>query len=93
MKLKPLGKRFYRYKVLSVISFIGLFVFSRIIPWYVGFCTSLVGAVIFPALYIDIAIDAYTIRYGLNGEKGPNPFWIYEPGDPEYEDEKILQDD
>ena len=40
-----------------------------------------------------IAIDAYTIRYGLNGEKGPNPFWIYEPGDPEYEDEKILQDD
>ena len=92
MKLKPFAKWYNFYVYLFFISILGIYICAN-----ERFET--VGGFFFIALIISgsrifgMSIDAEVKKYGLFGRRcGADPYYEYEPGDPEYEKEKRWQD-
>lgn len=93
MKLKPLGKKLALYRALVVAGLVGLAV-SFHFDWVGVFWVCVLCVIWCGARVCDIALDANFAKYGLWGYRcGPDLLVEYEPGDVEFEREKVWQSD
>lgn len=93
MKLTPLGEKLAIYDSILLLSIAGI-VISALFGWGIAvFVCIAVGLVSFVRFW-DIGKEADLAKYGFFGlRRGPDILHKYEPGDEEYEDEKIFYDD
>ena len=93
MKLKPLGKKLAFYRLLVMVGVIGLTVTFRF-EWVGAFWVCVFCVVWGLSRVWGIALDANITKYGLWGRRcGPDMLVEYEPGDVEFEREKVWQND
>lgn len=93
MKLTPLGEKLAIYDSILLLSIAGI-VISALSGWGIAvFVCIAVGLVSFVRSW-DIGKEADLAKYGFFGlRRGPDILHKYEPGDEEYEGEKIFYDD
>lgn len=95
MKTKPLGRKLERNLTVNIVSLaVGLFFFTLKLPFYdVVCCVCIVALFVTLVRIIGLLSDGAYLEYGFWGHKRSNPFYTFEPGDPDYEKEKPFQDD
>ena len=93
MKLKPLGKKLFIFKVMALAGLIGCllsFHFEWIVLFWLFFVCFLIGI----AQVISISMDANMHKYDYRGYRhGPDILVEYETSDAEYKFEKGWQDE
>lgn len=93
MKLKPLGKKRAFYRALTLAGLVGSvisFLFGFVSTFWVCFPCLIWGLACLCDIYMSTCADKYDIK---GNRCGPDPFIEYEPGDVEFEREKVWQSD